>query len=184
MCGTILFFKQWDEQERLAFPMSRFPVDVLETEDDGIPTVFKDRLFWVGFAITAGIILYNIVGYFAITLPKITLFDHFRTKEVQLGKYYPPFYVRIQPLLMGLAYLCPTDILFSIWSYNLFNTFKIGMLNRTGFTVGIAGQPAEAGAISGLESNGALFVLVGWSLGLTTTLARYDSEGDGSEGGG
>ncbi len=164
MCGTILFFKQWDEQERLAFPMSRFPVDVLETEDDGIPTIFKDRLFWIGFAITAGIILYNIGGYFAIALPKITLFDNFRTKEVQLGKYYPPLYLRIQPLLMGLAYLCPTDILFSIWTYNIFNTFKIGILNRTGFTVGVAGQPAEAGAISGLESNGALFMLVGWSI--------------------
>jgi len=164
MFGTILFFKQWDEQERLAFPMSTFPVDILETEDDGIPSVFKNRIFWIGFAITAGIILWNIAGYFAISLPRITLFDQYRTKQLDLGRYYPPLFLRIQPLLMGLAYLCPTDILFSIWVYNIFNTFKIGFLNRTGFTVGIAGQPAEAGAIAGLESNGALFLLVGWSV--------------------
>ena len=164
MFGTILFFKQWDEQERLAFPMSTFPVDILETEDDGIPSVFKNRIFWIGFAITAGIILWNIAGYFAISLPRITLFDQYRTKQLDLGRYYPPLFLRIQPLLMGLAYLCPTDILFSIWVYNIFNTFKIGFLNRTGFTVGIAGQPAEAGAIANLESNGALFLLVGWSV--------------------
>jgi hypothetical protein len=162
--GTILFFKQWDEQERLVFPMSKFPVDILETDDDGIPSVFKNQLFWIGFSITAVIILWNIAGYFAISLPRISLFDQYRTKEIVLGKYYPPLFLRIQPLLMGLAYLCPTDILFSIWAYCIVNTFKIGFLNRTGFTVGIAGQPAEAGAISGLESNGALFMLVGWSL--------------------
>ena len=172
MFGTALFFKQWDEQERLAFPMSTFPVDMLETDDDGIPSVFKVRIFWIGFAITAGIILWNIAGYFAISLPRITLFDQYRTKEIDLGTHYPPFYLRIQPLLMGLAYLCPTDILFSIWAYFIFNTFKIGLMNRTGFTVGIAGQPAEAGAITGLESNGALVLLVVWSIWVSRSHLR------------
>jgi len=162
--GTVIFFKQWDEQERLAFPMSTFPVDVLETDDDGIPSLFKNKLFWVGFAITAGIIFWNILGYFAISLPRITIFDQYRTKELALGRDFPPLFLRIQPLLMGLAYLCPTDILFSIWVYNIFNTFKIGILNRTGFTVGIEGQPAEAGALASLESSGALFMLVAWSV--------------------
>lgn len=162
--GSVLFLKQWDETERLAFPMAQFPMDMLETEDDGIPSVLKERIFWVGFAITGGIILWNIAGYFAISLPRITLFDQSNTKVLEVGKYYPPFYMKIQPLLMGLAYLCPTDLLFSIWFYNVINTFKIGILNRTGFTVGIEGQPAEAGAIAGLESHGALCMLVVWSL--------------------
>jgi hypothetical protein len=163
--GSVLFLRQWDVTERLAFPMAKFPMDMLETESDGIPTVFKNRLFWVGFSITAGIILWNIAGYFAIALPRITLFDASNTKVLPvIGKYYPPLYMKIQPLLMGLAYLCPTDLLFSIWFYNILNTFKIGILNRTGFTVGIEGQPAEAGTIAALESHGALCMLVVWSL--------------------
>jgi hypothetical protein len=162
--GSVLFLRQWDETERLAFPMAKFPMDMLETEDDGIPTVFKQRIFWIGFGITAGIILWNIAGYFAIALPRITVFDHSNTKIIVVGKYYPPFYAKFQPLLMGLAYLCPTDLLFSIWFYNVLNTFKIGLLNRTGFTVGIAGQPAEAGTIASLESHGALCLLVVWSI--------------------
>ena len=162
--GSVLFLRQWDETERLAFPMAKFPLDMLETEEDGIPTVFKQRIFWIGFSITSAIILWNIAGYFATTLPRITLFDQSNTKVIEVGKYFPPFYAKFQPLLMGLAYLCPTDLLFSIWFYNVVNTFKIGMLNRTGFTVGIAGQPAEAGSIAALESHGALCMLVIWSL--------------------
>ncbi|MEE2754820.1 MAG: DUF6785 family protein [Candidatus Latescibacterota bacterium] len=162
--GSVLFLRQWDETERLAFPMAQFPLDMLETDRDGIPTVFKQRIFWIGFAITAGIIFWNIAGYFAITLPRITLFDQSNTKVLEVGRYYPPFYMKIQPLLMGLAYLCPTDLIFSVWFYNALNTFKIGFLNRTGFTVGIAGQPAEAGAIASLESHGSLCMLVIWSL--------------------
>lgn len=162
--GSVLFLKQWDETERLAFPMAKFPLDMLDTGRDGIPSVFKERLFWVGFAVTGGIILWNIAGYFAIALPRITLFDASNTKVLEVGKYYPPFYMKIQPLLMGLAYLCPTDLLFSIWFYNVINTFKVGILNRTGFTVGIEGQPAEAGTIAALESHGALCMLVVWSV--------------------
>lgn len=161
---SVLFFRQWDEQERLVFPMSAFPVDMLAEDSDGIPSVFKNKIFWFGFAFTFGVIAWNIIGYFAITLPKITLFGTYVTKQVDLGNNFPPFYLRVQPLLMGLAYLCPTDILFSFWFYNLLNTFKIGTMNRTGFTVGLAGQPAKAGEIAMLESSGALFLVVGWSI--------------------
>jgi hypothetical protein len=162
--GSVLFFKQWDETERLSFPMAKFPLDMLETESDGIPTVLKQRLFWIGFSLTASVIIWNVIGYFATTLPRITLFDQYSFKIIEIGRYYPPLYAKIQPLLMGLAYLCPTDLLFSIWFYNLLNTFKVGILNRTGFTVGIAGQPAEAGSIAALESHGALCLLVLWSI--------------------
>ncbi|MCH2664622.1 hypothetical protein MK139_09785, partial [bacterium] len=110
------------------------------------------------------VIAWNILGYFAISLPRITLFDRAVDKVLEIGMYYPQQYLRVQPLLIGLAYLCPTDILFSMWFYNGINTFKIGSLNRIGFTVGLEGQPAQANEIAMLESNGALFLLVAWSL--------------------
>ncbi len=159
---SVLFFRQWDEQERLVFPMSAFPVDMLDEDKDGIPNVFKNKIFWLGFTCVFGVIAWNMLGYFAINLPRNTLFD--KAAPITLGPDYPPFNFRIQPLLMGLAYLCPTDILFSFWFYNLINTFKIGAINRTGLTVGLAGQPSKAPEIATLESSGALFLVVGWSI--------------------
>lgn len=163
--GSVLFYKQWHEKERLVFPMSQFPTALLEeTPGERLPAVFKDRYFWTGFGIVAGIIGWNILGYFAISLPHITLFDEYSTRAVSLGRNYSPLYLRVQPLIIGLAYLCPLDILFSFWAYNLINIFKTGMINRTGFSVGIEGQVATGGEISMLESHGALTFLVLWSV--------------------
>lgn len=163
--ASVLFFKQWQEKERLVFPMATFPLELLQESDRSrIPVVFRDRIFWIGFSITAGIIFWNIAGYFAISLPRITLFDQIRTKAIPIGHHFPNYYLRVQPLIMGLAYLCPLDILFSFWVYNIVKIFKVGMLNRTGFTVGLPGQPTTAGDITMLESHGALVFLVGWSV--------------------
>ena len=163
--GSVLFFKQWQERERLVFPMATFPAELLrEAEGSRLPAVFRNKIFWMGFAFTAGIICWNIVGYFVISLPRITLFDQYRTKAVFVGHHFPNYFLRVQPLLMGLAYLCPLDILFSFWTYNLLHIFKIGIINRTGFTVGLPGQPTTAGEITSLEAHGALVVLVGWSV--------------------
>lgn len=121
----------------LVFSMSEFPVVLLEGTDDGkVPTVFRNKIFWIGFWSVPGVICWNIVGYFEITLPRITVFDAANTKAVDLGLFLLNYYLRIQPLLMGLAYLCPTDIQFSMWFYNI---FKVGALNRTSFTIGLEG---------------------------------------------
>ena len=163
--GSVLFFKQWQEKERLVFPMAEFPSALLEErEGECLPVIFKDRLFWMGFGLVAGIIGWNILGYFAISLPRITLFDVFTSKAINLGLYYPDIYLRVQPLIMGLAYLCPVDILFSFWVYNLINIYKVGIINRTGFAVGLEGQTATGGEIAMLESHGALVFLVYWSV--------------------
>ena len=163
--GSVLFFKQWQEKERLVFPMSEFPVALIEGADEGrVPAVLQDKIFWIGFWCVAGVICWNIVGYFQLNMPRITVFDHYRTKAVDLGPHFPAYYLRVQPLIMGLAYLCPADILFSVWFYNVINIFKVGLLNRTGFTVGLEGQPAKAGEIAMLEMHGALACLVLWSV--------------------
>ena len=187
--GSVLFYKQWQEKERLVFPMSEFPRALLEGADEGrVPIVFRDKIFWIGFWCVAGVICWNILGYFELTLPRITVFDQYVNKAVDLGMYFPPYYVRVQPLIMGLAYLCPVDILFSMWFYNLINIFKVGALNRTGFTVGLEGQPAKGGEIAMLEMHGALACLVLWSVWVARhhlketvqkalSLARSDDDG-------
>ena len=163
--GSVLFYRQWHEKERLTFPMATFPADLLaEREGSRLPPALCDRLFWIGFAVTAGIICWNVFGYFVHTLPRIGLFDHVSTKVVHVGRHFPNYYLRVQPLIMGLAYLCPLDLLFSFWFYNLITILKVGAMNQTGFSVGMQGQQASAREITMLESHGALFFLVVWSV--------------------
>ncbi len=162
---NVLFFKQWHERERLTFPLAVFPLDLMETEaGKAVPDVFRKGLFWIGFAFAAGIIFWNVLGYFQPTVVRITLFDHWQTKAVPIGYHFPNYYLRVQPLIMGLAYLAPLDLLFSFWFYNMLQILKTGFMNMTGVSVGMQGQQEGVVGILKLESHGALTLLVVWSV--------------------
>ncbi|MDE2701269.1 MAG: hypothetical protein OXI23_20540, partial [Gemmatimonadota bacterium] len=162
---SVLFFKQWHEKERLTFPMATFPTEMLREEPGyRLPVVFHAPLFWVGFGISTFVICWNIVGYFVHTLPHIPIYDLAGQMAINIGYHYPRYFLRMQPLIMGLAYLCPLDLLFSFWFYNVLNIIKEGLMNQTGITVGLQGQQATPAEILSFESHGALVFLVAWSL--------------------
>ncbi len=162
---SVLFFKQWHEKERLTFPMATFPTEMLREEPGyRLPVVFHAPLFWVGFGISIFVICWNIAGYFVHTLPHIPIYDLAGQMAINIGYHYPRYFLRMQPLIMGLAYLCPLDLLFSFWFYNVLNILKEGLMNQTGITVGLQGQQATPAEILGFESHGALVFLVAWSL--------------------
>ena len=163
--ASVLFYKQWLVNERLTFPLATFPLALLEeSEGSRVPDVFKNWAFWAGFVCTAGVIFWNITGYFVLTLPRITVYDHWLTTAVDTGLYIPTIYLRIHPLMMGLAYLCPLNILMSFWFFFGVNAFKMTVMNRTGFSIGLQGQTAPPEEILMLEAHGALVFLVIWSV--------------------
>ena len=125
---------------------------------------FRDPVFWAGFAWTAGIIGWNIINFWFPNVPRITLFDSINTKSMTVAQSFPPVYLRVLPLVIGLGYLCSLDLLFSFWFFGLLAVVKMGVINRTGFTVGLEGQVAKGGEIVNLESHGAMTVLVVWSV--------------------
>ena len=163
--ASIILFRQWDQNERLVFPLSAFPVALVEeNEGSAFPRIFSERMFWLGFAFVGGIYVWNFIGYWWDDFPSVTLFGSARSKALELGKYYRPYYFRVQPMIMGLAFLCPTDILFSFAFYNVFDIYREGLMNRFGFSLGIRGQAAGGKELTMLEAHGVLVMLVGWSL--------------------
>ncbi len=167
ICTTIVFQKQWTDNERLTFPLATIPVSLiagLDQSGKGLPDWFKNPLFWTGFAIPAFIIGWNIIGYFNETIPRIMVFGGYWSKQIIFFRQFPPYAFRILPSLIAFTYFCNLDILLSFWFFGLLSIFKIGILNRLGITVGVAGQPAKAPAILGYESHGALIALAIWSI--------------------
>ena len=161
-----IFHRQWADAERLTYPLVNFPMDLMEGFGEGraLPKIFRDPVFWAGFAWTAGIIGWNIINFWFPNVPRITLFDSINTKSMTVAQSFPPVYLRVLPLVIGLGYLCSLDLLFSFWFFGLFAVVKMGVINRTGFTVGLEGQVAKGGEIVNLESHGAMTVLVVWSV--------------------
>ena len=163
--ACVIFYKQWADKERLVFPLATFPVELLkESVGKRLPDVLRNGVFWAGFAFTFGILAWNVARYFILDLPRITLFDHETFKNITLARDFPPLNVRVHPFIIGLAYHAPLNILFNIWFFYVLNILKIGLMNVTGFSVGLEGQPAAPRDIMTLESHGALVVLVIWSV--------------------
>ncbi len=163
--ASVIFYRQWADKERLVFPLATFPVELLqESEESRLPGFVRNPIFWIGFATTFGLLAWNVAGWFILDLPRMSLYDHRDFKYILIARDFPPLNVRVHPFIIGLAYHCPLNILFNIWFFYLLSILKQGIMNRTGVSVGVEGQPADPRDILTLESHGALVVLVLWSV--------------------
>lgn len=115
ICLSILFRRQWEEAERLTFPLAQFAVALTSGFDgpDRVPRIFRDGVFWAGFTVVFGVFLWNIIGYFAVGLPQITVYAGYLAKEVKLARDFPSIYLRVLPPVVGLTYFCDLDTLLS-----------------------------------------------------------------------
>lgn len=118
ICIDLLLRKQWIERERLTYPIVRLPIEM--THSDG--RLFKSKMLWVGFAIAGGIDLINGIHVFFPVFPEIPV------REFNLGAYFTekpwdaigwtPIY--ILSFGVGLAFLMPLEMSFSLWFFYLF----------------------------------------------------------------
>jgi hypothetical protein len=166
ICTTVIFRRQWIEHEKLTFPLAMIPMDLTDGFNEPgrrVPALFRNPLFWFGVAIPGIVIGWNIIGYFNPGMPRIMFFAGYSAKQVTFARQFPPYAFRILPSLIAFTYFCNLDILLSFWLFGLLATFKIGVMNRLGVTIGLPGQPSKPPEILGLESHGALIALAVWS---------------------
>ncbi|MDP6038298.1 MAG: hypothetical protein QGG64_07100, partial [Candidatus Latescibacteria bacterium] len=167
---TAIFQKQWVEHERLNFPLAQVPIELTEGFDQkrGWPPFMKSWVFWVGFAIAALPILFNLIEYFVLGFPRISIFDPYYgsrgPRGASVSRYLEDLSFRLLPTVMGFTFLCDLNILFSIWSLYLVGLGMRYSMNRVGFAIGLSGQEAKTGEILGLFGHGAMIGLVIWAI--------------------
>lgn len=165
LCVSVLFHRQWADAERLTYPLVGFAADMAETEGGrAIPKVLRGPVFWAGFAWTAGVIFWNMITFFFPGVPRSGLFDAYPRRAMTLARDFPEVYYRVNPLVIGLGYLCDLDLLLSFWVFNVFAILKVGLVQRMGLVLGAPGQPSTGTELINLESHGAMTALVVWSV--------------------
>jgi len=116
--------RQWSQHELLSYPIADFAGSLLtQRQGRSLPRIFYDRIFWVGFAITAFIFtLHNLNAWFPLMV-KIPLSYSHRDLMRQfsfLNKYcgreaYSLFRAMIYPYIIGLAVFLPTEVSLTCW---------------------------------------------------------------------
>ena len=157
-CLIAVFRKQWVDKERLNFPLVDVPLAMMDGAEDGriLPKFMRSRLFWIGFAIAAGKIAWNVPGYFFEGWPSIPAIR----LSIPGGQVWPGISTNFSLPLVGITYFVNVDVIFSVWFFNLFNMAEIALFNRTGFTIGTSEVYSVSPAALAWQGFGAFTAIV------------------------
>ncbi|NKB71666.1 MAG: hypothetical protein GKR89_31715 [Candidatus Latescibacteria bacterium] len=160
----VIIRKQWIEHERLVFPLTQLPLEMLQKGSGSVPPFFKNPLMWAGFALP--FLLYSTHGlhhYFNFipaieTSTELRLFR--RTTLIRLFLSFP---------VIGFTYFINLDIAFSLWFFHLLARMQTGLFNFIGFSVPghnetFAGAAIGTSPVVSHQAMGAMLILAAFSL--------------------
>ena len=119
LCINALVRKNWIEQSKLSFPIIQLPLEMTRAKC----SPFKNRLIWIGIAISGGIALINGLHSLHPVIPQLRILPNYHN----LSKYFhnKPWNaigwtpVGVIPSIVGLSFFMPLDLSFSCWVFYL-----------------------------------------------------------------
>ncbi len=157
LCVLVVLRKQWVEHERLAFPVARLAIEMVEgqVESPGKPSIYRRGLLWLGAAIPTffhtfqalhaiwpGVPFSKLCGY---RVPGLGLFN------VWWDVNFP---------VIGFSYFISLDVAFSLWFFYLLCTVENGVLNYVGVIPEGHDVQSYSGPAVAHQTFGGLIVLV------------------------
>jgi len=142
MAFNMLIFRQWAHNEKLIYPLAELTEHLAGASDEKagvLPAVFKSGLFWAGFAVSASFLGWNLLCYSDL-VPGLKLLD--------FKNYWKPFIEKsaLQGLMptarsevfftmVGLSFLIPKKISFSLWFFSVLYMLELLILVWSGYGV-------------------------------------------------
>lgn len=115
LCLGYLVRKRWTDEEYLIFPVVALPLELCR---EGVP-LFRNKLFWAGFALPALLYSLNSMAGLYPSLPSLPF-----NKSVELMNNVPypingfgTIQLLLHPVGVGFGFLVNTDVLFSLWFF-------------------------------------------------------------------
>lgn len=138
LCIVILIRGQWTENEKLSYPIIQLPLAL--TQDGTGGKLFKNKLFAIGFAISAVLTIINGLHFHFPSVPNFRLrteIGHLFTEKPWNAIGWMP--LAIYPWVVGITFFIPLDLCFSAWFFYIFGKTQmifgslIGLRSLPGF---------------------------------------------------
>lgn len=157
---SVIFRKQWSENETLLYPLMIIPREMIKNEKGIIPPFFRDKIMWLGFSIPFIINSLVVLNSYFPSVPKIVL-----GKWIGFGPggALGALSIGVRFEVLGIAFLLNSDISLSIWFFTLFYFIEEIFFNRVGFIVGSPDAYSLAVPIA-YQMEGAFIVFIIFSL--------------------
>ena len=138
LCVNIIIRRQWIDHEKLSYPLTTLPVELLGNTS----SLFRNKLIWLGFGIAFTLEILAGLNYLFPVIPsmKIKYQLYFSDRPWNaIGRL--PIYV--YPFAIGLGYLMPLDLALSFWGFYLFWGLQRVLFTATGWTTAISFQTEQ-----------------------------------------
>lgn len=171
-----LFWRQWQDHERLAYPLMQLPLLLVGKGPPSVQRTFaRLPLFWIGLFIPVCFITYNGLQTLYPSLPRLPMDVNGVIRLATFtSRKTPPLYIWMNWLVLGLGWFVPLELLFSVWFFYLLRFVEVTLLNTFGLTLGPSGFFMWGqDAISCWQAGGAFTVL---ALTSVYTARRYLAE--------
>lgn len=135
LCGLVA--RQWEEHERLLYPLTQIPIELAGDERQILPKVFSSLFFWLGFFVAAIPISMRGLHLYFPQVPDPLLQRSF-AQLFGLPAGTPLFasgpmsafnglQAHLYPEMIGIAYLLSMEVSFSLWFFLLLRHMEVAI---------------------------------------------------------
>lgn len=153
LCLMVILRKQWVEHERLVYPLTQLPTEMVMATATGF---YRKGMTWAGFLLPFVFGSLKGLNYYFPAFPDVR-----EAFSVPWFRETQQLIFRLSFPMMGFFFLVNADILFSLWSLNFLAQIVRGILTIIGIQIpsglGIYGSPYP---IYHFLGTGAFFLLV------------------------
>ncbi len=162
----VIMRKQWVDHEHLSFPIAQIPLELCRTAEEaaGVKSIARSKEFWIGLGFAA------LIGLSRGLNSYVPAFPTFRVQHNITGLGPMPLRVSLNLVIIGLVFLIPNRVAFSLWTFNLASWIARSFIREYGLGLnewmlyGVVGHPEFQHL-----SMGALLVFSGFSLWMART---------------
>lgn len=113
---SLVVHKQWAHHEHLPYPIAAFTEALLETDEKGRSSLWRNRLFWIGASI---VFLIHLNNFMSLWFPRVMIPIALRLNLGGLGRLFPfitrgggwyIFYPRIFFAVIGVSFFIATEL--------------------------------------------------------------------------
>ncbi|MDW8207328.1 MAG: DUF6785 family protein [Chloroherpetonaceae bacterium] len=162
ICLCALLERVWVRHERLSFPLVALPVESLRAAEAPESARALRQAIGAGMAIVLAFHGLGVAHAYLPAIPHIPFFNDISA----LASHPPwsavqPLYINLYPMLIGLTFLAPTDVTFSIWFFLLLSKLERLAVAFAGRGDTVPGQGMAQPPYLEEQSAGAFLVLAG-----------------------
>jgi len=120
LCLLVILRRQWVTHERLSFPVALVPLEAVRDGDRGVGRLSRSSALWIGFGVVFVLLLEERLATLMPWLPSIpATADIIVVPWQRVGPLagIGDFTISFWPTGLGLAYLIPKELSFSVWFF-------------------------------------------------------------------